>query len=120
MRLTRTGAFLFGLLHGVLLRVAGAILLSISKATSNTVLLSPSVADVRCVSRLFLICRLSRRIYTMTNDIQKFLDEVKGLNGEEAKQAEIAFMKQVIEKELRKAFATQKKKNDSKLKKAKI
>lgn len=56
----------------------------------------------------------------MTNDIQKFLDEVKGLNGEEAKQAEIAFMKQVIEKELRKAFATQKKKNDSKLKKAKI
>ena len=56
----------------------------------------------------------------MTNDIQKFLDEVKNLSGEEAKQAEIAFMKQVIEKELRKAFATQKKKNDLKSKKSKI
>jgi hypothetical protein len=56
----------------------------------------------------------------MSVNIQEFLDEVKGLQGEEAKQAEIAFMKQVIEKELRKAFATQKKKNDAKLKKAKI
>jgi hypothetical protein len=56
----------------------------------------------------------------MTNDIQKFLDEVKGLHGEEAKQAEIAFMKQVIEKELRKAFAVQKKKNEKKAKISKI
>ncbi len=56
----------------------------------------------------------------MSINLQEFLNEVKGLNGEEAKQAEIAFMKQVIEKELRKAFATQKKKNDAKLKKAKI
>ncbi len=56
----------------------------------------------------------------MTNDIQKFLDEVKGLQGEEAKQAELAFMKQVIEKELRKAFALQKKKNDLKSRKPKI
>jgi hypothetical protein len=56
----------------------------------------------------------------MSNDIQKFLDEVKALSGEEAKQAELAFMKQVIEKELRKAFATQKKKNNLKAKKAKI
>jgi len=52
----------------------------------------------------------------MTNDIQKFLDEVKGLSGEEAKQAEITFMKQVIEKELRKAFAIQKEKNNKKKK----
>jgi hypothetical protein len=56
----------------------------------------------------------------MSVNIQEFLDEVKGLSGEEAKQAEIAFMKQVIEKELRKAFATQKKKNDAKSKKPKI
>ncbi len=56
----------------------------------------------------------------MSINLQEFLDEVKGLQGEEAKQAELAFMKQVIEKELRKAFATQKKKNDAKLKKAKI
>jgi hypothetical protein len=52
----------------------------------------------------------------MTNDIQNFLDSVKNLSGEEAKQAEIDFMKQVIEKQLRKAFATQKKKNESKKK----
>ncbi len=56
----------------------------------------------------------------MSINLQEFLNEVKGLQGEEAKQAELAFMKQVIEKELRKAFATQKKKNDAKLKKAKI
>ena len=52
----------------------------------------------------------------MSINLQEFLNEVKGLNGEEAKQAEIAFMKQVIEKELRKAFATQKKKNQRKAK----
>ncbi len=52
----------------------------------------------------------------MSINLQEFLDEVKGLQGEEAKQAELAFMKQVIEKELRKAFATQKKKNEKKAK----
>lgn len=52
----------------------------------------------------------------MTNEIQDFLDSVKNLNGEQAKQAEIEFMRKVIEKELRKAFATQKKKNESKKK----
>lgn len=56
----------------------------------------------------------------MSINLQEFLNEVKGLQGEEAKQAEIAYMKQVIEQELRKAFATQKKKNDAKSKKAKI
>jgi hypothetical protein len=56
----------------------------------------------------------------MSINLQEFLNEVKGLQGEEAKQAELAFMKQVIEKELRKAFAIQKKKNDSKSKKPKI
>jgi hypothetical protein len=52
----------------------------------------------------------------MSINLQEFLNEVKGLQGEEAKQAELAFMKQVIEKELRKAFATQKKKNQRKAK----
>jgi hypothetical protein len=52
----------------------------------------------------------------MTNDIQHFLDSVKSLSGQEAKQAEIDFMKKVIEKELRKAFALQKEKNEKKKK----
>ena len=53
----------------------------------------------------------------MSVNIQEFLDEVKGLSGEEAKQAELAFMKQVIEQELRKAFALQKQKNEKKKRK---
>jgi len=52
----------------------------------------------------------------MTSDIQQFLESIKAMSGEEAKQAEIAFMKQVIEKELRKAFALQKQKNEKKKK----
>ena len=52
----------------------------------------------------------------MTNEIQGFLESIKGMSVEEAKQAEIAFMKQVIEKELRKAFELQKKKNEKKKK----
>jgi hypothetical protein len=52
----------------------------------------------------------------MTNDIQDFLDSVKNLSGEQAKQAEVEFMKKVIEKELRKAFASQKKRNEAKKK----
>jgi hypothetical protein len=50
----------------------------------------------------------------MTNDIQNFLDTVKSLKGEEAKQAEIEFMRRVIEKELRKAFEKQRQKNEKK------
>ena len=56
----------------------------------------------------------------MSINLQEFLDEVKAKSGEEAVQAEIEFMKKVIEQELRKAFAVQKKKNASKSKKAKI
>lgn len=47
----------------------------------------------------------------MMNDVQKFMESIKGLSEEEVKQAQMVFMKQVIEKELRKAFAAQKVKN---------
>jgi hypothetical protein len=53
----------------------------------------------------------------MSSEIQSFLDSVKNLSGEEAKQAEVEFMKKVIERELRKAFSEQKKKNEKKVSK---
>lgn len=56
----------------------------------------------------------------MNSEIQGFLDSIKNLSGEEAKQAEIEFMKKVIERELRKAFSEQKKKNEKKSQKSKI
>jgi hypothetical protein len=115
-----SGVCLFGLPSVELSSQASRLWLLTSSRQSVTALRLLLAVAVRCVSRLFLTSRSSRKVLRMSINLQEFLNEVKGLQGEEAKQAEIAYMKQVIEQELRKAFATQKKKNDAKSKKAKI
>jgi hypothetical protein len=112
-----SGMCLFGLPNAELSSQASLKWLITSSRQNGIALRLLLDVDVRCVSRQFLILRLSRKVLHMSVNIQEFLDEVKGLSGEEAKQAEIAFMKQVIEQELRKAFALQKKKNEKKKRK---